>query len=189
MTKQMLTAMAAGLVLAAATPAIAQQGGSTVTTATTQGPMLSFSVSEDVRSRPDQATVGAGVTTTAPTAVEAMRLNATAMDKLIAAAKARGIKAEDIQTSGISLSPEQAQQAIRAGVIEGLARRAQCPPLATATPVVVDLQTTSPGLADLFCQWPTLERVDGNLLRFSAPEIESAVRMLNCLSAMSSMLR
>ena len=43
----------------------------------------------------DQATVGAGVTTTAPTAVEAMRANATAMDKLIAAAKARGIKAGD----------------------------------------------------------------------------------------------
>ncbi|MBL0915897.1 MAG: SIMPL domain-containing protein, partial [Sphingopyxis sp.] len=106
MTKQMLTAMAAGLVLAAATPAIAQQGGSTVTTATTQAPILSFSVSEEVRSRPDQATVGAGVTTTAPTAVEAMRQNAAAMDKLIAAAKAKGIKAEDIQTNGISLSPQ-----------------------------------------------------------------------------------
>src|SRR3546814_13595492 len=70
------------------------------------GPILSFSVSEEVRSRPDQATVGAGVTTTAPTAVEAMRANAAAMDKLIAAAKARGIKAEDIQTSGINLSPQ-----------------------------------------------------------------------------------
>src|SRR3546814_8097211 len=98
MTKQMLAAMATGLALIAATPAIAQQGGSTVTAATTQGPILSFSVSEEVRSRPDQATVGAGVTTTAPTAVEAMRANAAAMDKLIAAAKARGIKAEDIQT-------------------------------------------------------------------------------------------
>ena len=60
MTKQMLTAMAAGLMLAAATPAFAQQGGSTVTTATAQGPILSFSVSQEVRSRPDQATVGAG---------------------------------------------------------------------------------------------------------------------------------
>ncbi len=69
-----------------------------MTAATTQGPILSFSVSEEVRSRPDQATVGAGVTTTAPTAVEAMRANA--------AAKARGIKAEDIQTSGINLSPQ-----------------------------------------------------------------------------------
>lgn len=106
MTKQMLTAMATGLALIAATPAIAQQGGSTVTAATTQGPILTFSVSEEVRSRPDQATVGAGVTTTAPTAVEAMRANAAAMDKLIAAAKARGIKAEDIQTSGINLSPQ-----------------------------------------------------------------------------------
>lgn len=106
MTKQMLAAMASGLALIAAVPAIAQQGGSTVTAATTQGPILSFSVSEEVRSRPDQATVGAGVTTTAPTAVEAMRANAAAMDRLIAAAKARGIKAEDIQTSGINLSPQ-----------------------------------------------------------------------------------
>ena len=106
MTKQMLAAMASGLALMAAVPAAAQQGGSTVTAATTQGPILSFSVSEEVRSRPDQATVGAGVTTTAPTAVEAMRANAAAMDKLIAAAKARGTKAEDIQTSGINLSPQ-----------------------------------------------------------------------------------
>lgn len=106
MTKQMLGAMATGLALMAAMPAIAQQGGSTVTAATVQGPILSFSVNEEVRSRPDQATIGAGVTTTAPTAVEAMRANAAAMDKLIAAAKTRGIKAEDIQTSGISLSPQ-----------------------------------------------------------------------------------
>lgn len=106
MTKQLLTAMATGLALMAATPALAQQGGSAVTAATVQGPILSFSVSEEVRSRPDQATIGAGVTTTAPTAVEAMRQNAAAMDKLIGAAKARGIKAEDIQTSGISLSPQ-----------------------------------------------------------------------------------
>ncbi|MGQ3101922.1 MAG: SIMPL domain-containing protein [Sphingopyxis solisilvae] len=106
MTKQLFTAMAAGMALMAAAPAFAQQGGSAVTAATMQGPILSFSVNEEVRSRPDQATIGAGVTTTAPTAVEAMRQNAAAMDKLIAAAKARGIKAEDIQTSGINLSPQ-----------------------------------------------------------------------------------
>ncbi|MEQ8309605.1 MAG: SIMPL domain-containing protein [Sphingopyxis sp.] len=105
MKKQMLVALAAGLMTAAA-PAIAQPGGSTVTTATAQGPILSFGVTKEVRSRPDEATIGAGVTTTAPTAVEAMRLNAAAMDKLIAAAKARGIKAENIQTSGINLSPQ-----------------------------------------------------------------------------------
>ncbi|MEK9900766.1 MAG: SIMPL domain-containing protein, partial [Rhodospirillaceae bacterium] len=75
--------------------------------ATTLGPILSFSVSEEVRSRPDQATVGAGVTTTAPTAVEAMRLNAAAMDKLIAAAKAKGIKAEDIPVVAFSVGEEE----------------------------------------------------------------------------------
>lgn len=106
MTKSMFTAMAGGLALLAATPALAQQGGTTVTTATQQGPILSFTVNEEVRARPDQATVGAGVTTTAPTAVAAMQANAAAMDKLIAAAKAKGIKAEDIQTSGINLSPQ-----------------------------------------------------------------------------------
>mgnify|MGYP000991690279 CR=1 FL=1 len=53
----------------------------------------------------------------------------------------------------------------------------------------VQIVATSPGMADLFCQWPTLERVDGRTVRFSAPDIESAVRMTNCLSAMSSMLR
>src|SRR3989344_3135293 len=60
MTKHMLTAMASGLALMAATPALAQQGGTTVTTATTQGPILTFSASEEVRSRPDQPTVAGG---------------------------------------------------------------------------------------------------------------------------------
>ena len=77
-----------------------------MTTATTGGPILSFSVDQQVRSRPDRASIGAGVTNTAPTAVEALRANSAAMAKLVAAAKARGIKAEDIQTSGINLSPQ-----------------------------------------------------------------------------------
>ena len=115
MTKQMLTAMTAAIALIVAMPAAAQQGGSTGMTATAHGPILSFSVSEEVRARPDLATVGAGVTTTAPTAVEAMRANAGAMDRLVAAAKARGIKAEDIQTSGISLSPQYDYSSARDG--------------------------------------------------------------------------
>lgn len=106
MTKKIFTALASGLVLMAAAPAIAQQGGTTMTTATTGGPILSFSVDQEVRSRPDRASIGAGVTNTAPTAVEALRANSAAMAKLVAAAKARGIKADDIQTSGINLSPQ-----------------------------------------------------------------------------------
>ncbi|WP_033073030.1 SIMPL domain-containing protein [Sphingopyxis sp. MWB1] len=106
MKKRIFSAVAASAALIAATPAVAQQGGANVTVAASQGPILSFSVSEEVRARPDQATIGAGVQTNAPTAVEAMRANAAAMEKLVAAVKKQGIKPEDIQTSGISLSPQ-----------------------------------------------------------------------------------
>ncbi|MNT85350.1 D-aminopeptidase [compost metagenome] len=74
-------------------------------------------------------------------------------------------------------------------MVLALTQRAQCEPLLAVSPVRVEITATSPGMADLFCQWPTLERVDGCTVCFSAPEIESAVRMVNCLSAMSSMLR
>lgn len=52
-----------------------------------------------------------------------------------------------------------------------------------------ELQAQSVAAADLFCQWPSLERVDALMLRFFAPSIEHVVRTLNCLSAMSFMLR
>ena len=91
--------------------------------------------------------------------------------------------------SGTSLSPEAACAAIRAGVAEAVPQARATAPLAMAGPIAVELQTQTPALADLFCQWPTLVRTDGDALRFDAPDVEAAVRMLNCLSAMSSMLR
>ena len=93
------------------------------------------------------------------------------------------------QNSGISLSPAAACAAIRAGVVAGLAQRVALDRPAAAQPVAVRLRTQTPALADLFCQWPTLQRTGGVELAFDAPTIEAAVRMLNCLSAMSSMLR
>jgi D-amino peptidase len=93
------------------------------------------------------------------------------------------------QTSGISLSPEQSRAAIRAGVAEGLKQHASARPLRLATPVAVRIQAQTPALADLFCQWPTLRRLAGDELAFEAPTVEAAVRMVNCLSAMSSLLR
>ena len=70
------------------------------------GPVVSLSVTETVDSTPDMATVGTGVQTRALTAREAMRLNAQAMDKLIAAILKSGVARKDIQTSGINLSPQ-----------------------------------------------------------------------------------
>lgn len=68
--------------------------------------MVSFSVSEEVKRAPDRASIGAGVTTAGPTAVEALRANSVAMERLIAAAKKAGIRPADIQTTGINISPQ-----------------------------------------------------------------------------------
>jgi uncharacterized protein len=68
--------------------------------------LISFAVSEEVKSAPDRASLGAGVTSMGKTAVEALRANSAAMEALIAAAKKRGIRAEDIQTSGLNIAPQ-----------------------------------------------------------------------------------
>jgi len=71
-----------------------------------QGPVVEVTAAQTVQSAPDIATISGGVTSRATTAVEAMRLNAAAMDKVIAALNKHGIDAKDIQTSGISLNPQ-----------------------------------------------------------------------------------
>jgi uncharacterized protein YggE len=71
-----------------------------------QGPVVEISAAQTVQSAPDVATISGGVTTRASTAAEAMRLNAAAMDKVIAALKKQGIAAKDIQTNGINLNPQ-----------------------------------------------------------------------------------
>ncbi|WP_439682664.1 D-amino peptidase, DppA family [Cupriavidus oxalaticus] len=95
--------------------------------------------------------------------------------------------------SGTTLSPAAAREAIQAAAADGVraAAQAQCLRLDTPldTPVSARLQTLTPAHADLFCQWPTLERLDGVTLGFQADSVQAAVRMLNCLSAMSFMLK
>ncbi|MDB5859666.1 MAG: D-aminopeptidase DppA, Metallo peptidase family [Ramlibacter sp.] len=93
------------------------------------------------------------------------------------------------QTSGVSLSPAASCAAIRAGVAQALEGHRAPRPFVLEGPVKVRLQTQTPALADLFCQWPSLERVAGDELAFDASTVGDAVRMLNCLSAMSALLR
>ena len=57
---------------------------------------------------PDLAEVEAGVTSDAKTAREASETNNAAMGKLLLALKAAGIDAKDIQTSRLSLQPQNA---------------------------------------------------------------------------------
>ncbi|MEM9501655.1 MAG: SIMPL domain-containing protein [Pseudomonadota bacterium] len=70
-----------------------------------EGPVIELSVYESVTAEPDMATIGAGVTTQAPTAVEAMRQNAVEMRRVIDQIKALGVDERDIQTTGINLNP------------------------------------------------------------------------------------
>ena len=94
------------------------------------------------------------------------------------------------QSGAVSLSPAQAcarlhEAAVQAvGRLGGLAVR---PPRAGMQHCELEVQT--PGLADLFCQWPSLRRLDAVTLAFEGDSMEAVVRQLNCLSAMSFMLR
>lgn len=68
------------------------------------GPIIELSVFESISAEPDLVTIGAGVTSEASTAVEAMRLNAAQMQGVIARIKALGVPEKDIQTTGINLN-------------------------------------------------------------------------------------
>lgn len=69
------------------------------------GPVVELSIVEEVEAEPDMVRVSAGVTTDAPTAVEALRLNSQAMQRVIDRLKALRIPERDIQTTGINLNP------------------------------------------------------------------------------------
>ncbi len=68
-----------------------------------QGPVVELTVTETVNARPDTVEISAGVTTDAATAVEAMRLNAAEMNRVIQRIRALGIDKDDVQTTGINL--------------------------------------------------------------------------------------
>lgn len=77
---------------------------------TAQGPVIEVVTAQTVESEPDEAMVGAGVTTRARTAVASMADNAAKMTAVVARIKSLGIAAQDIQTSGVSLSPSYQYQ-------------------------------------------------------------------------------
>jgi len=98
------------------------------------------------------------------------------------------------QGSGITLSPAASRRAIAAAAetavrnfMRGGDKKAV--PFRIPAPIECRLQTQSSALADLFCMWPTLERVEGVTLRFTTDSMQSAIRTLNSLAAMSFMLR
>ena len=70
------------------------------------GPVVELTINEQVKAEPDIATISAGVSSEAQTAVEAMRINAREMTAVINRIKALGIDEKDIQTTGINLNAQ-----------------------------------------------------------------------------------
>lgn len=93
----------AATVAAALTPAAASAAEVQIQAT---GPVVELTVTENVPGDPDMATLDAGVTTSALTAVDAMQQNATQMTAVIERIRALGIDRDDIATTGITLSPQ-----------------------------------------------------------------------------------
>lgn len=89
------------LMITAALPMSAQAADVQIASS---GPVVELTVMEEVEAEPDIVTVGAGVTTNAPTAVEALRQNSQAMRAVIDRIKSLGVAERDIQTSSINLN-------------------------------------------------------------------------------------
>ena len=83
-------------------PAFAQDEAHTPFEATT----LHLSASGEAHAAPDMASINVGVEVVAPTAAEALRQNAQQMTATVAALKASGVVARDIQTSGLNLNAQ-----------------------------------------------------------------------------------
>jgi uncharacterized protein len=82
-------------------------------------PAISVTGEATVSVPPDLAEVEAGVTSDAKTAREASETNNATMGKLLQALKAAGIDARDIQTSRLSLQPQNAPNRAGSAAITG----------------------------------------------------------------------
>ena len=89
-----------------------------------------------------------------------------------------------------SLTPARACRDIKAAATRAVVAAPGLRPVKVSDSVLsCEVCTQTPEQADLFCQWPTLARVDATTLHFEEKSMENVVRVLNSLSAMSFMLR
>lgn len=111
--------IAAVLALPAAAVSAQQQTATPHAPMNIDGTLLSVSARGEAVRVPDVATLSAGVVTQAADANAALRANAEQMSKLMAAIRAAGIAERDIQTSGLSVSPQYRRDEGQAREISG----------------------------------------------------------------------
>lgn len=95
----------AAALMAAAVPAAAQP----LQVRPISGTRLDVVATGEVTRVPDIVLINAGISTQAPTAVEAIRANGAAMDRLREALRRAGIEPRDVQTSSVHLNAEWRQ--------------------------------------------------------------------------------
>jgi uncharacterized protein YggE len=84
-----------------------------------RGTILTLSAYGETKVAPDMATVSLGVVTEAPTAAVALQQNAIRMTAVVNALKAKGVAEKDIQTSGLSISPQYTYRENQAPLLRG----------------------------------------------------------------------
>jgi uncharacterized protein YggE len=105
--KTVLRAAALSLILAAgAAPAALAQATPPAADTIFRATTLNLAAYGEVKTQPDMASINLGVSTEGRTAAAAMAANAARMSQVMAALKAAGIPAKDIQTSGLNLNPQ-----------------------------------------------------------------------------------
>lgn len=87
------------------------------------GTRLDVVADAQVSAAPDVAQISAGVVAIAPTAGEALKANAAAMNALFTAVKTQGIAEKDIQTSNFSINPQYTYAENQAPRIQGYEAR------------------------------------------------------------------
>ena len=98
--------LASALALSCTTMTACAQTSASTVAASSDGTLLSVSAQAEASRVPDVAALSTGVVSQAADANSALRANAEQMSKVMAAIKAAGIAEKDIQTSGISVSPQ-----------------------------------------------------------------------------------
>jgi len=105
---RLIKAAAAFAVMATfAAPQVAAAQQVETQTPAVQGTLLSVSADGKSEARPDMATINLGVTTEGQTAQAALQENARRMTALTQALRRAGIAERDIQTSNVSVHPQQ----------------------------------------------------------------------------------
>lgn len=88
-----------------------------------------------------------------------------------------------------SMTPKAAREAIQAAAARAVGRVKDVKPFRVPPPIVVRVELNTVALADLMSLLPGTDRPAPEAVLFTADSMRSVIRTLNCMSAMSFMLR